>query len=159
MPASIPPWVPVLFLVLVFLGYRFTLPHTVKPARLVAVALAMFGLSLYGVFSAFGAEPLALVAWAAGYGASLSLGAQRFVSGLTAVGTRVRVPGSWVPLALVLGIFTAKFALGFAAATHSPLLRQLGFAIVMSLVLGALSGGFGARALAVHRCAASSGAA
>lgn len=158
MSTTIPPWVPALFLVLVFLGYRQSLPHTVKPTKLVAVALAMFGLSLYGVLSAFGAEPLALLAWAAGYGASVSMGAQRFASRLTAVGTRVQVPGSWVPLALVLGIFSAKFTLGFASATHAPVLHQLGFVIVVSLTLGALSGGFGARALAVHRCAATSSA-
>lgn len=159
MSTSVPPWVPGLFLVLVFLGYRQSLPHRVKPAKLVAVALAMFGLSLYGVFSAFGVEPLALLAWAGGYGASVCLGAQRFVSSLAAAGSRVQVPGSWVPLALLLGIFTAKFVLGFAVATHPILLQHLGFAIVMSLALGALSGGFGARALAVHRCAASNCAA
>lgn len=153
---SIPPWVPVLFLGLVVLGYRQSLPHTVKPAKLVAVALAMLGFSLYGVFSAFGADMLVLLAWAAGYGASVSLGAQRVASGLIAAGTRVRLPGSWAPLALILGIFTAKFALGFAAATHSGLLQQQGFAICFGFTLGALSGGFGARALAVHRCAASS---
>jgi hypothetical protein len=159
MSASIPAWVPILFLALVLLGYRQSLRHAVKPANLVAVALAMFGLSLYGVFGAFGADTLALLAWAAGYSASVALGAQRVASGLIPAGARVRIAGSWVPLVLVLGIFTAKFALGFAAATHSALLQQQGFAIVMSLALGALSGGFGARALAVHRCAASSSAA
>lgn len=159
MSTAIPPWVPALFLAVVFLGYRQSLPHTVKPTKLVAVALAMFGLSLYGVLAAFGSEPLALLAWAVGYGASVSLGAQRFASSLCAVGTRVRVPGSWVPLALVLGIFTAKSILGYVTATHAPVLHQPGFAVVMSLLLGALSGGFGARALAVHRCAATRSAA
>ena len=155
MHPSIPAWVPALFLVLVFLGYRQSLPHTVKPARLVAIALAMFGLSLYGVLGAFGPEPPALLAWAVGYGVAVSLGARHFIPGLVPVGNRVRIPGSWAPLALVLGIFTAKFVLGFAAATHAPVLRLPGFAVGMSLALGALSGGFGARALAVHRCATS----
>lgn len=159
MSTSIPPWVPVLFLGLVFLGYRQSLPHTVKPAKLVAVALAMLGFSLYGVFSAFGADMPVLLAWAAGYGASVSLGAQRVASGLVTAGAKVRLPGSWVPMALILGIFTAKFALGFATATHSSLLQQQGFAMFLGFTLGALSGGFGARALAVHRCAASSSAA
>jgi hypothetical protein len=160
MPASIPAWVPALFLGLVFLGYRQSLPRTVKPGALVAIALAMFGLSLYGVVSAFGMEPLALLAWAAGYAVTLSLGAKHFASrGLSAAGTSVRVPGSWVPLALLLAIFVAKFALGFAAGVHSPVLHHLGFITGMSAVLGALSGGFGARALAVHRCATATSAA
>jgi len=154
MPASIPVWVPFLFAGLVLLGYRQSRPRTVKPSVLVAIALAMFGLSLYGVVSAFGADPLALLSWAKGYALAVTLGARYLAPrGLEAVGTSVRVPGSWVPLALLMAIFAAKFALGFAAGMHSPLLHNAVFIVGMSAVLGALSGGFGARALAVHRCA------
>jgi hypothetical protein len=63
------------------------------------------------------------------------------------------MPGSWVPLMLLLGIFAAKFALGLAAAVHSSLLQQTGFGAAMGGLLGALSGGFGGRALAVQRAA------
>lgn len=154
MIASIPAWLPVLFLGLVFLGYRQSLPRLVKPSTLVAVALAMFGFSLYGVVKAFGDEPLALVLWATGYAIAAVLGARHFASrGLSAIGDSVHVPGSWAPLGLMLGIFAAKFVLGFATGMHSPLLHQVGFVAIMSFVLGALSGGFGARAVAVHRCA------
>lgn len=160
MPASIPTWVPVLFLGLVFLGYRQSLPRTVKPGTLAAIALAVFGFSLYGVVSAFGPEPLALALWAAGYAVAVALGTKHFASrGLAAVGTSVRVPGSWVPLTLLLTIFAAKFVLGFAAGVRSPLLHHFGFIATMSMVLGALSGGFGARAVAVHRCATATSAA
>ncbi len=160
MLASIPAWVPALLLGLVFLGYRQSQPRLVKPQALVAVALAMFGLSLFGVVSAFGGEPLALLAWAVAYAVTLLLGARQFGSGsLSAVGTSVHIPGSWVPLALILAIFLAKFLLGFAAGVHSPLLHQPSFIAIMSAILGALSGGFGARALAVHRCAAAASAA
>lgn len=155
MSSFIPPWVPVLFLVLVFLGYRQSLPRTVKPGTLVAIALAMFGLSLYGVVGAFGAEPLALLLWASGYALAIGAGARYFASrGMTVVGSKVRMPGSWVPLWLLLAIFAAKFLLGFMAGVHSPLLHSIGFVAVMSTVLGALSGGFGARAVAVHRSVA-----
>lgn len=154
MTASIPAWLPVLFLGLVFLGYRQSLPRLVKPGTLVAVALAMFGFSLYGVVKAFGDEPLALMLWAAGYAVAAVIGARHFASrGLVAMGASVHVPGSWVPLGLMLGIFAAKFVLGFATSVHSPLLHQVGFVATMSFMLGALSGGFGARAVAVHRCA------
>ena len=120
----------------------------------------MFGLSLYGVVSAFGSEPLALLLWAAGYVAAVVLGAKHIAPrGLAAVGTSVRVPGSWVPLGLLLAIFAAKFVLGFAAGMRSPLLHQLGFIAAMSIVLGALSGVFGARAVAVQRFATATSAA
>lgn len=158
MTASIPSWVPALFLGLMVLGYRHSRPRTVNPAVPVVFALAMLGFSFYGVTSAFGADApvLALAVWAAGYAATLVVGT-RAVSwrGFALDGDSVRVPGSWVPMALILSVFAAKFALGFAQGIHSPLMHELGFILVMSAVLGALSGGFGARALAVHRFASS----
>lgn len=160
MPNSIPSWVPVLFLVLVFLGYRQSLPRTVKPGTMVAIALAMFGLSLSGVIRAFGAEPLVLLLWASGYALAVVVGARHFAArGLTVVGSAVRMPGSWIPMLLILGVFTAKFALGFLSGVRSPLLHSFGFVSAMSSVLGALSGGFGARAVAVHRSVTAAGAA
>lgn len=156
MTASIPVWVPVVFLALVFLGYRQSFARTVRPNTVAGLALAMWGFSLYGVVAAFGPVGLALGLWAAGYAAVAFMGARLVASGrMAVVGPSVRIPGSWVPLALLLSMFAAKFALGFAAGVQSPVLQSAGFVAAMSAVLGALSGGFGARALAVHRVARS----
>lgn len=156
MTASIPAWVPVLFVALAFLGYRLSMPRTVRPGKLLLIALAMLAWSLYGLVGQFGLAPLALLLWVLGYGAALTLGARYFsAQGLTAVGDRVHMPGSWVPLALMMGIFSARFVLGAATAMHSPMLHDAAFIAGTSLVLGVLSGGFGARALAALRCAAS----
>lgn len=156
MTATIPTWVPFLFVALAFIGYRLSLPRTVRPGKLLAIAVAMFGFSLFGLLGAFGLAPLALVLWLAGYAAAVVLGARHFSSGdLKAQDGQVRMPGSWVPLALLLGIFAAKFVLGFAQGTHSPMLQHTAFIGALSVVLGGLSGGFGARALAVQRCASS----
>lgn len=130
-----------------------------RPSTLVALALAMLGLSLYGVVSAFGLAPSALLLWVLAYTAALIIGVRQFSSqGMTPMGARVRVPGSGVPMALLLTIFAAKFVLGFVTGVHSPLLHSIGFVVAMSAVLGTLSGGFGARAVAVHRCANEAGA-
>lgn len=156
MTASIPVWVPVVFLALVFLGYRQSFARTVRPTAVAGMALAMWGFSLYGVMAAFGSVGWALGLWAAGYAGVAFMGTRLIAAGsMVVVGASVRLPGSWVPLALMLGIFTAKFALGFASSVHSPVLQSAGFIAAMSAVLGALSGGFGARALAVHRVARS----
>lgn len=156
MTASIPVWVPVVFLALVFLGYRQSFARTVRPTTVAGMALAMWGFSLYGVMAAFGSVGWALGLWAAGYAGVAFMGTRLIAAGrMVVVGASVRIPGSWVPLALMLGIFTAKFALGFAAGVQSPVLQSAGFIAAMSAVLGALSGGFGARALAVHRVARS----
>lgn len=160
MPASIPVWVPAVLLALLALGYRLSRTRTVRPSVLVAIAVAMFGFSLYGVAAAFGVDALALLAWLAAYIAAAVGGARRVSSvGMVRVGGQVTVPGSWFPMALLLSIFAAKFVLGFAAGVHSPVLHDPSFILAMSAVLGMLSGGFGARAVAVHRFARAEGAA
>jgi hypothetical protein len=152
MLASIPVWVPVVFLALVFLGYRQSITRTVRPGILVGVALGMLGFSLYGIFGSFGPDPLAILLWASSYAAAAAIGKRLVGSrGWLVVGSSVRIPGSWVPMVLLLTIFAAKFVLASAAAMHSPVFQQIWFVALMSSALGALSGGFGARALAVHR--------
>jgi hypothetical protein len=154
MHASIPVWVPAVLLALLALGYRLSRTRAVRPAALAAIAAAMFGFSLYGVASAFGVDLLALLVWLAAYSAA-AIGGARLVSsaGMAKVGGQIIVPGSWFPMVLLVGIFGAKFVLGFAAGVHSPVLHDQSFILVMSGVLGVLSGGFGARAVAVHRFA------
>lgn len=152
--AYIPGWVPLVLLLLVVWGLRQARTRDVRPGLLVGVAVAMFGLSLFGVVSTFGAVPAALLLWAMAYAAAAVWGARRVSSrGMALVGAAVRVPGSWVPLALMLGIFGAKFLLGFAAGVRAGFLHELWFVAAMSAALGLLSGGFGARAVAVRRFA------
>lgn len=160
MPASIPVWVPAVLLALLALGYRLSRTRTVRPSALAAIAMAMFAFSLYGVASAFGIDLPALLVWLAAYAAA-AIGGARMVSsaGMAKVGTQVSIPGSWFPMALLVSIFAAKFVLGFAAGVHSPILHDPSFVMGMSAVLGVLSGGFGARAVAVHRFAKAPGAA
>lgn len=160
MLAFIPVWVPALLLGLLALGWRLSRTRTVRPTALVVVAVAMFGFSLYGVASAFGADAPALLAWVAAY-AVAAIGGARLVSsaGMARVGAQVRMPGSWWPMVLLVSIFAAKFVLGFAAGVRAPVLHDPAFVLAMSAALGLLSGGFGARAVAVHRFARAAGAA
>ena len=152
--ASIPAWLPALLLGLLALGWRLSRTRTVRPAVPVAIAVAMFAFSLYGVASAFGVDALALLIWVKAYTLA-AFGGARLVSpaGMARVGALVRVPGSWWPMALLVGLFVAKFVLGFAAGVHAPVLHDPVFVLAMSALLGLLSGGFGARAVAVHRFA------
>lgn len=156
MTATLPVWPFAILAALVALGYRQSLARTVKPATLVRVALVMIALSLYGVVSAFGAQLLPVLGWAIGFGAALTAGAPLFTPrGLARDGDGVRVPGSWLPMALMGGIFAAKFALGFAAGTSAAVLQAAWFIALVSAALGLFSGAFAARAAAVHRCARS----
>lgn len=154
MLSHIPPWVFGVLLLLVLLGYRQSRDRLVTPVYMAGIALAMLGMSLYGVVAAFGPNLAPLLAWAAGVTAVAGLG--RSVvgpRGMQATPTAVRVPGSWLPAGLMLGIFTAKFGLGLATALGAPLIRQPGFVLAAGLVFGAFSGAFAARALVVYRFA------
>ena len=142
--ASIPVWVPVLFLGLVFLGYRQSLPRTVKLARWLPSRWQCSPSRSTAWSARLALSRCLLLLWAAAYAMAVFLGATFFAPrGLVAVGTSVHVPGSWVPLVLLLAIFAAKFALGFAAGVRSPLLHHFGFIATMSAVLGAPERGFG----------------
>ncbi len=149
--SRIPVWVFFLFAALVFAGYRQTRTRQVAPALIFGLAAAMFGLSLYGVVAAFGAKLAPLTAWAIGLAASVALGRGFFgPRGLVQVSSaRVQIPGSWLPLALMMGIFSAKFALGFATGVGSPVVGEPWFVAAASLVFGSLSGAFTARAWVV----------
>lgn len=152
MSTSIPVWPFAILAVLVALGHRQSRDRVVRPGTLAAVAVVMFALSLFGVTATFGARLLPVLAWAAGFAASLLLGTRVLAPrGLVAAGDAVRVPGSWVPMGLMLGIFSAKFALGFAAGMHAAALHEGWFIALMSALFGLLSGAFAARAAAVYR--------
>lgn len=157
MLSHIPPWVAAVLGVLLVIGYRQSRPRELAPAVALAVAAAMAALSLAGVFSAFGAAPWPLASWAAGMAAAIWIG-QRFFAPqglrLQPGSGRVYVPGSWVPLALMLGIFAVKFGLGFAAGMGTPVPATSAAGAAVAAVLGLLSGTFAARAAAVGRVAA-----
>lgn len=154
MLAHIPPFVFAIFLGLLLLGWVQSRSRLVRPLRLVVVAVAMVGLSVDGVVVAFGPQALALVAWALGLVVAVVWGGRWWgPQGLEHRGSAVLVPGSWVPMALMMGIFVTKFALGTATALHWPGVQLPWLVSAISLVLGLFSGGFVARALAVRRLA------
>lgn len=152
MTSTLPLWPLLILAALIALGVRQSRDRLVQPQTLVRLAAVMLALSLYGVASAFGAHALPLLAWAAGLSAVLVLGRGVLAPRVLArEGAAVRLQGSWLPLALMLGIFVAKFVLGFAAGVGSPVVHQAWFVAAASLTFGLLSGAFAARASAVRR--------
>lgn len=152
--AAIPVWPFAILFVLLSLGHRLSRTRVVRPRTTTHVALAMLVLSLYGVVAGFGAQPLPLLAWAGGMAAVLLLGGPLFTPrGLQRQAAGVLVPGSWMPLGLMLAIFGAKFALGWAHAVGAPLVQQPVVVAAAAAFFGGISGAFATRALAVQRAA------
>ncbi len=151
-----PPWVFALFLGLLALGYLQSRTRTVKRGQVAILPVVMTVLSVVGVTSAFGVNPLPLVAWALGstaaVGMGLALGQPKGVRCIND-GQSFVVPGSWVPLALMMGIFVTKYAVGVITGMKLPVVQTTAFAVGVSLAYGFFSGAFVSRTLVVLRSA------
>lgn len=61
------------------------------------------------------------------------------------------VAGSWIPLLAILGIFAVRYAMGVARALEFDIAQDRNVQLAVSLLLGAFSGIFLARALVFWR--------
>ncbi|MDF3832925.1 hypothetical protein P3W85_08185 [Cupriavidus basilensis] len=149
-----PAWIWVMLAALIALGISQAAPRRMTPRRATTVPLAMAVLSFLGVVSAFSRQPLALVAWAAGMAAALVLaraaGTWETIRWSTA-DRCLHVPGSWIPLLLILCMFATRFCVSVAQAVNPGLLRHGTFAMAAGFIYGAVSGIFLARSLVAWR--------
>jgi hypothetical protein len=144
-----PLWVWALLLGLTLLGASQLVPRVASQARVIRIAFLMAAFSLYGTISAFGMAPQVLACWLAAAGA-VGYGVLRIpVAGGTRFLAEARafeIPGSWAPLALMLGIFMLKYLAGVLVAMHAPVVREALFGPMLGLLYGASSGAFLGRA-------------
>jgi len=154
-----PIWVWGLLVALIALGLSQARDREITLARITMLPLVMIALSLSGVFSAFGHQPIALGGWTAGVGAALLIGRQLVVARgarWLAESSRLHVPGSWMPLALIVALFMLKYAVGVSIAMHPALAHDASVAGLCSLAYGVFSGLFLARGLALRGLATQS---
>jgi membrane associated rhomboid family serine protease len=149
-----PHWVWGVFAALTVLGCKQSVPRRRSLRSATALPVAMALLSLYGVASAFSSQPLALLAWVTGVAVALALSqGLRVWDGIRWLESErsVLMPGSWLPLVLLLGLFLTKYAAGVALSINPELAAEASTAGFVGLVYGAFSGVFLSRALAVWR--------
>ena len=155
-----PKWVFVLFVALVWLGLTQMRPRRVGLNRATILPLAMTALSLFGVTSAFGNSPQALLSWVAGTVLAFALNFQILPSAhihYDATNRRFQLPGSGVPLALFMGIFFTKYAVGISMGMQPALAHHASFAMVVGGLYGVFSGIFLSRAAKLWRVALAQG--
>ena len=148
-----PIWVWGLLVLLVVLGLSQARTRRIGLARATLLPLAMLGLSLWGVLSAFGSTS-AVAAWLLAMALVTALSLRvAFVAGASwlAAERRFQMPGSWWPLVLILGIFITKYGVAVTLALHPQLHAVAGFAIGACLLYGVFSGLFVGRALTLWR--------
>lgn len=152
--ASTPLWVWGLLAALVALGLSQTRNRSASLARVTVPALGLVAFSVLGLVGDFGGAPAVLGSWLAA--AALTLAAVTCQP--VPAGTRydddrqvLVLPGSWVPMALILGIFLIKYAVGVSLGFNPALRADTGFAMAVAALSGLSSGMFAGRTLRVLR--------
>lgn len=160
--AHTPYWVWGLLAALVGLGASQLRDRSAGLRRILLVPVGMAVFSAAGVVSAFGASgqtaAQAVGAWllAAAVITALALWFQPTAPESTRYTSSARsfhIPGSAMPLALILGIFLTKYFVGVELAMQPSLARDASFALQISALYGVFNGLFAARALRLWRLA------
>jgi hypothetical protein len=144
-----PTWVFVLLAVLIALGVSQTRTRTVPRARALILPAAMILLSLAGIQSSFGLGLLPVACWGAALAAVTVIGVRWFRDdrvSYDAATARFQLPGSWMPLVVILAIFFAKYAFAVLRGFNAEVLTNAGFVAAVAAIFGLLSGYFAARA-------------
>jgi hypothetical protein len=145
-----PVWVWGLLALLLYFGYQRSKPHSLAKQRVIILPGIMILLSVFGMWSAFGTSPYALVPWACGAALAILLNRLlRLPKGVSydPATRRFTVPGSWVPMMLMMAIFATKYVVGVTTAINQPFAASDLFVASTSLVYGFISGSFFSRSM------------
>ncbi len=149
-----PVWVWLLLALLIGAGVLQMSARQVPLRRVASISGVFAVLSLAGVLSVFGPALAALAAWGMAAAASMWCVWRLAAPAGSRYDTPVRslhIPGSSVPLLLMLGIFATKYAAGVSLALHPELAQQTLFAALTSALYGAFGGVFVGRALRLYK--------
>jgi len=147
-----PTWVFALFAVLVLFGVLQSRTRQISLARVAILPLVLVGLSLSGMWSAFGANGYAIASWSAAVAAAVALnGLAKWPRKVAyTAGTRsFLVEGSWSPLAVMMLIFFTRYAVNVTLAINPGLAASPWLAPAVGFAYGLMSGAFLARALRI----------
>lgn len=154
---STPTWVWGLLATLLAVGFSQVRDRTASLARVSFMPLSMGTFSAWGTLSALGSSPLlaqALVLWLAAAAVTFALLAPgRAKAGYDAATRTFSLPGSFVPLLLIVGIFLVKYVVGVELAMAPRLMQDTQYALTVAGVYGAFTGIFVGRAARLWRLA------
>lgn len=156
---STPPWVWGLLAALTALGLSQARTRSASLARITFMPVAMIALSLWGTASAFGSSPQfgsVVLAWLAAAAAALAIVAPFAPPPGTRYDATTRtftLPGSWIPMLLILGIFLTKYIVGVELAMQPALAHDGSYTLAVGTVYGVFSGLFAGRGARLWRLA------
>lgn len=157
--ARTPTWVWFLLAGLLWLGIGMLRGKTIGVRRAAIMPVAMTGLSLWGTISAFSHSAIygyVLLAWAVTavvLAAAVGVMPAPQGSSYHPQDRTFTVAGSWAPLALILGIFLAKYVVGVEVAMRPDLAHDAAYSLTCGAIYGVFSGIFTGRSIRLARLA------
>ena len=160
-----PTWVGGLFAALMVLGFSQARDRAASLVRITIMPIAMTAFSLWGISTAFGASPqfgMVLLAWFVAAAVVLALVAPGSSKATYDSSARTfAMPGSWLPLVLIVGMFMTKYWVGVETAMQPQLAHDASYTVIVGALYGLFSGAFLGRAarllkMALRPAAASS---
>jgi hypothetical protein len=154
-----PTWVWTMLAALVVLGLSQARDRTAGLPRIVLMPLVMTVFGLWGTISAFGHSPMfgyVMLMWmlaAAIVFAAVGMMEPPKGSAYDAASRSFSLPGSWVPMLLITGIFLTKYVVGVDLAMQPALARDGQYTLIVGALYGLFSGVFAGRTLRLLRLA------
>lgn len=145
-----PIWVYALFFVLLVFGLIQTRTRTVSKIPALLLPVGMIALSLSGINSSFGLTTIPLAAWGIALSIATVVGYTFFRDKRVhckATDGKFFIPGSWIPLVVMMAIFSAKYVYAVMNAFNAEIISTPMFIGALSAVYGLLSGYFCSRAI------------
>lgn len=151
-----PIWVWGLLAALLALGFSQTRSRSAGLARVALLPIGLGAFSLYGTISAFGASPSVLGSWLATAVLLVLLVTQLPLPAGSRYDSATRqfeLPGSWIPMVLIMAIFLTKYVVGVSLVMHPELKAHTNFSLATGTLYGVFSGIFAGRAIRLVRLA------
>ena len=152
-----PTWVWALLAGLIALGVSQARDRSASLGRIALMPVAMTAFSIYGTVSTFSHSLMlssVLMTWGVLAAIVFSIVGKGQAAGAYDPATRMfQLPGSWVPMALILGIFATKYVANVALAMHPELVNDGTFSLTQAALYGVFTGLFTGRAARLVRMA------
>lgn len=152
-----PVWVWGLLAALMALGISQLRDRRAGLLRVSIMPAAMTAFSVSGIVSDFGRTPqfaTVLAVWlVTAVAVTAAVAPGRSAARYDAATRSYAIPGSVMPLLLIMGIFLTKYGVGIELAMQPQLLRDAGFALPVAAAYGVFSGLFIGRAARLWRLA------
>ncbi len=152
-----PVWVGGLFLGLMGLGFSQARARTASLLRVSIMPVTMTGFSIWGMTAAFGQSTQfvqTLLAWTGAMAVmAAAVGLGRANATYDRSTRSFTMPGSLVPMALILGIFLTKYWVGVELAMQPRLAQDGSYTVIIGGIYGFFSGIFIGRAARLMKLA------